>query len=121
MNSRDTHHDDDQENPKEESWWGKRKREFSDQVSGVAAKCVWQLWPFVVAYFRERISYDHLETACLRVLGETGKELASRIPYALIFGPVFAWYLLARVVMGLTRSATPKHSQVRYLSYNTAT
>ena len=89
-------------------------------VGGAAAKCVWQLWPFVVAYFRKRISYDNLETACLRVLGEMGKELASRIPYAIIFGPVFAWYLLARVVMGLTRIATPKHTQVRYLSYNTA-
>ena len=37
----------------------------------------------------------------VRVLGETGKSLASRIAYGILLGPVFAWYLLARGVIPL--------------------
>ena len=81
-----------------------------------AAKAAWGLWPFVVAYFRKRITYEQLELACERVLGEMGKSLVARIPYALVFGPVFAWYLLARVVMMLTRAATNIQRDPIYLS-----
>jgi len=78
----------------------------SEIVSGgVMAKAIGQLWPFVIAYIRKRISYENLEDAMVRVLGETGKSLASRIGYGILLGPVFAWYLLARGVITLTRGA----------------
>ena len=72
---------------------------------GVIAKSMGMLWPFIMAYIRKRIDYEHLEQAMVRVLGETGKMLASRIAYAIILGPVFAWYLLARGMLMLTRGA----------------
>ena len=74
-------------------------------AGGVIGRAIGQLWPFVIAYIRERISYENLEDAMVRVLGETGKSLASRIAYGILLGPVFAWYLLAKGVIILTRGA----------------
>ncbi len=74
-------------------------------AAGVAVGATIGLWPFVVAFLAKRISQEQLEKACVRMLGESGVALAARVSYALILGPVFAWYLLARGVMGLTRAA----------------
>ena len=74
-------------------------------AGGVIGRAIGQLWPFVIAYIRKRISYENLEDAMVRVLGETGKSLASRIAYGILLGPVFAWYLLAKGVITLTRGA----------------
>ncbi len=38
-------------------------------------------------------------------MGEAGVALAARVSYAVVLGPVFAWYLLARGVIGLTQAA----------------
>ena len=51
-------------------------------------------WPFVMAYFRKKIESDDLEKVFLHVLGGSGMALASRVIYGLIFGSLFAWYLL---------------------------
>ena len=72
---------------------------------GVAAGAAASLWPFVAAYLRKRITMEQLQEACVRVFGDSGKALATRLSYAAIFGPVFAWYLLARGTMGLVRMA----------------
>ena len=71
---------------------------------GPAAMAGVTLWPFVVAYMRERITYGQLEEACVAVMGEAGKSLAARLSYAILLGPVFAWYLLARGVMGVVKA-----------------
>ena len=73
-------------------------------ISGVIAKTLSSLWPFVMAYMRKKISYDQLKEAMVKVLGEGGVSLTSRVSFALILGPVFAWYLLARSVLLLTKS-----------------
>lgn len=73
--------------------------------SGVAAGAAATLWPFMAAYLRNRITAEQLQEACVRVFGDSGKALATRLSYAVIFGPVFAWYLLARGTMGLVRMA----------------
>lgn len=78
-------------------------------ASGVAVGATIGLWPFVVAFLSKRISQEQLEKACVRALGDSGVALAARVSYALLLGPVFAWYLLARGVMGLTRAA--QHGQ----------
>jgi hypothetical protein len=62
------------------------------------------LWPFVIAYFRKKIDSDDLEKVFMHVLGESGVALASRVTYGLIFGPLFAWYLLARGIYLMTQS-----------------
>ena len=77
-----------------------------DEASGSAiAKGIAMLWPFVVAYMRKRITEEQLSNAFNKVLGKTGATLASRIAWAIILGPVFAWYLLARSVTLMVRGA----------------
>ena len=41
------------------------------------------------------------------VLGEAGVKLVSRVVYAFVFGPLFAWWLLARGIKGLVTMAEP--------------
>ncbi len=81
--------------------------------SGTAAAVT--LWPFVVAYLRERIDSEQLAQACVVLLPESGKALASRIVYATVFGPVFAWWLLARSIMIVGHAADQEDSLKRRL------
>ncbi len=67
-------------------------------LGGVAIGTVATIWPFAMAYFRKKITYKEFENILKHLLPESGKMLASRISYALLFGPLFAWYLLARGV-----------------------
>ena len=76
-------------------------------VGGVTLGTAAALWPFVIAYLRNRISRESLDLVFRHVLGEAGVSLASRLTYATIFGPIFAWYLLARGVKGLVAMAEP--------------
>jgi hypothetical protein len=75
--------------------------------AGTAASSVVQLWPFVAARMRGRISKEHLETIFIKVLGDQGVKLAGRVALAAVFGPIYAWYLLARGVVGMTTGDEP--------------
>jgi hypothetical protein len=75
--------------------------------AGTAATGVAHLWPFVAAYLRGRISKDVLNTAFIKVLGDQGPDLARRVAMAAVFGPIYAWYLLARGIIGLTSDKPP--------------
>ena len=74
-------------------------------IGGVAS-----LWPFTVAYLRNRITQDQLSLAYQKVLGEAGVALAARVGYAILLGPLFAWYMLARGIKSGIDVATPKSS-----------
>lgn len=74
-------------------------------ATGVTVGAMLSLWPFVVAYLKKNIEYIQLQQACERVAGEYGVSLASRLSYAVVLGPVFAWYLLARGMISITKSA----------------
>ena len=74
-------------------------------AAGVASKAIASLYPFVIAYLRRRISQEQLSEVFEKVLGQSGVEIASRISWGLIFGTVFAWYLLARGVLKITQGA----------------
>ena len=71
---------------------------------GVHIGFISALWPFVIAYFRKNIDSDDLERVFLHILGDSGVALVSRVTYGLIFGPLFAWYLLARGIYLITLS-----------------
>ncbi len=75
---------------------------------GVAMGAIASLWPFTVAYMRKRITQEQLQQAYTKVLGDAGTALAARIGYALLLGPVFAWYLLARAVKSGLNMAEPE-------------
>ncbi|MFC1560509.1 hypothetical protein ACFL3W_01035 [Pseudomonadota bacterium] len=79
--------------------------EYSVVIGGVSIGAAAALWPFVVAYLRGFIEYEQLELVFEKVLGDAGVQLVSRIGYATLFGPLFAWYLLARGVKGLVSAA----------------
>ena len=79
-------------------------------IGGVIFGSSAALWPFVMAYLRSKITYEQLEVVFNHILGETGLKLASRISYGFIFGPLFAWWLLARGIKGLVTMIEPKDS-----------
>ncbi len=70
-------------------------------VGGVTIGTLAALWPFVMAYLRGNIDQSQLEAIFKKILGESGVKLVARLSYASIFGPLFAWYLLARGVRGV--------------------
>jgi hypothetical protein len=76
-------------------------------VGGVAMGTTAALWPFVMAYLKGRITRIQLNEVFEHVLGKSGVSLVSRITYATVFGPLFAWYLLARGVKGMVQLAEP--------------
>ena len=89
-------------------------------ATGVGVGATLSLWPFVVAYFANRINQQQLSDACEKVFGDAGVALASRLSYAVILGPVFAWYLLARGVIGVTKYAEGTRSNYRVSFVNQA-
>ena len=60
-----------------------------------------------MAYLRKKITQDQLGKVFEHVLGQSGVMLTSRVVYATAFGPLFAWYLLARGVKGFVVMAEP--------------
>ena len=75
-------------------------------TGGVTVGTLAAIWPFTVAYMRKKISYQSFEKALQKILGDSGIKLASRLSYAVLFGPTFAWYLLARGVSLAVNKAT---------------
>ena len=74
-------------------------------TAGVSLGVVVGLWPFVAAYLKGSISYEQLERAFKKSMGDGGVSLASRVAWGLALGPVFAWYLLARGAMATVQGA----------------
>lgn len=60
------------------------------------------IWPFAAAYLRGRIDRDDLKRACKHILPRTGGVFAFRIILGACLGPIYAWYLLARMTMRMT-------------------
>ena len=85
---------------------------------GLGLSAAVSLYPFAVAFLRKRISQEQLTKAAVRVFGESGRALAVRLAYSAVFGPVFAWYLLARAVSGATAFAADVPLKRRKLVQN---
>ena len=77
-------------------------------VGGITMSTFAALWPFVMAYLRGRISREQLELVFLQVMGDSGVKLVSRLSWAVVLGPMFAWWLLARGVGGMVDMASPE-------------
>jgi hypothetical protein len=88
-------------------------------LGGVAIGTMATIWPFAMAYFRKKITYEEFENILKYLIPDTGVTLASRISYALLFGPLFAWYLLARgvgkVVVGID-GLRPESKHIQFTS-----
>ena len=77
-------------------------------VGGITMSTFAALWPFVMAYLRGRISREQLELVFLQVMGDSGVKLVSRLSWAVVLGPMFAWWLLARGVGSMVDMASPE-------------
>ena len=75
-------------------------------VVGITMSTFAVLWPFVMAYLRGRISREQLELVFFQVMGDSGIKLVSRLSWAVVLGPMFAWWLLARGVGGMVDMAS---------------
>lgn len=85
---------------------------------GITVSTAVLLYPFVIAYFRKKISYKQLQMVFQKVLGEQGLKLVAKVSYGFIFGPIFAWYLLAKGVKGLVVAVEPEDkSKIHFISY----
>ena len=84
--------------------------------AGAAAGAAARLWPFVMARIRKVITGEQLTQALRKVLGDAGISLASRLSYAAVLGPVFAWFMLARSVAVMSRSAENMGARARVMS-----
>jgi len=89
--------------------------EYQVVIGGTTIGSAAALWPFVMAYLRGRITQEQLEKVFKHILGQVGVKLTSRVVYATVFGPLFAWYLLARGVKGLVVMAEP--DQKTYIEF----
>ena len=81
--------------------------EYRVVFGGVAFGTLSILYPFLIAYLKKNITEDQLKNVFHKILGDSGIKLATRISYAAILGPVFAWWLLARGVGGMVDMITP--------------
>ena len=87
---------------------------------GIAGATAFSLWPFVVAYKRNKISLEQLKKACEKVFPKAGEELVYRLTLMVVLGPIYGWYVIAKTAMNLTprpKDSPPKHSSVKYLSW----
>tara|TARA_B100000427_G_C15491416_1_gene587819 strand:+ start:206 stop:1777 length:1572 start_codon:yes stop_codon:yes gene_type:complete len=75
-------------------------------IGGVTFGTLAVLYPFVISYIKRKITEEQLKMILVKVLGDSGVKLASRLTYATVFGPIFAWWLLARGVAGIVNIAS---------------
>ena len=87
-------------------------------IGGVTVGTIAAIWPFTMAYFRKKISYEDYERALIKIVGDSGVMLASRLAYAVVLGPIFAWYLLARgvdmAVVGASENVPTRQVILKY-------
>ena len=82
------------------------KIDVSGAITGaVACQTILSLYPFVIASARKNITMNQLKKVFKKALGEMGVSLASRMSYAVLMGPLFIWYLLARSVVMIFNGA----------------
>ena len=82
--------------------------EYKVVFGGVVFSSISILYPFVIAFIKKRINEQQLRKLFIRVMGDSGAKLASRLSYAIVFGPIFAWWLLARGISSMVELATPQ-------------
>ncbi|SVB27052.1 uncharacterized protein METZ01_LOCUS179906 [marine metagenome] len=87
---------------------------------GVAGATAFSLWPFVVAYKRNKISLEQLKKACEKVFPKAGEELVYRLTLMAVLGPIYGWYVIAKTAMKLTpapKDSPQKDTSVKYSAW----
>lgn len=74
-------------------------------ATGVSIAAFVALYPFLVARLRGRISSEQLNLAVQRVTGQAAAALVPKLLFAAALGPIYGWYLLARMSFKATEGA----------------
>jgi hypothetical protein len=77
---------------------------------GVSMSTVIALWPYVISNYRGNISKEQLSSAFVGICGDSGKELFKRVTLAIACGPIYAWWLLAKLSMKITNIIPEKEN-----------
>jgi hypothetical protein len=72
---------------------------------GVSVGAFAALYPFLVSRLRGRISDEQLQRAATRVSGQSAAALITQLLFAATFGPIYGWFLLARMSIKATAMA----------------
>ncbi len=85
---------------------------------GMSVSIVAAIWPFTIAYMRQKISIESYKKAIEKIAPSLGVSMISRISYAFLLGPIFAWYLIARTVIIATKndSSDKELPKIKYVS-----
>lgn len=74
-------------------------------LAGRALGAAVQLWPFCVARLRGRIDDEQWRRAMVRVLGKQAVKGTINFAGVAVFGPLYVWYLLARLCLKVANAA----------------
>ena len=69
---------------------------------GVTLATAIALWPYIISNYRGLITKEQLKSAFIGICGDGGKELFKRVTLAIACGPIYAWWLLAKLSMKIT-------------------
>ena len=62
------------------------------------------LSPFIYSYFKGNINKDQFVAALKKIIPEISVKTLSRISMLVIIGPLYGWYLIAKIVGGISMS-----------------
>ena len=77
---------------------------------GVTLATAIALWPYIISNYRGLITKEQLKSAFIGICGDGGKELFKRVTLAIACGPIYAWWLLAKLSMKITDIVPEKES-----------
>jgi len=74
-------------------------------IGGMTVSTVALVWPLLMLYYSGKIPYSKFKEMMQKIFKKQSIKVISRLSYGLIFGPVFAWYLLARSIKVISNNA----------------
>ena len=80
-------------------------------AAGSSASILAMLWPFFIARLRGRITHEQMSSAFEKILPHGGAALAQRVIFGVCFGPIYAWWVLARGVMSIVPSSPSENKE----------
>ena len=83
---------------------------------GVGMATAVSIWPFFVAFMRKKIDFKMLQKALEKISPKAGKELAYKLTFSAVLGPVYGWYVLASTLMDLIPNSESE-IPTRYMMY----
>ena len=75
------------------------------------------LFPFFVAYQKEKINKNQFETAVKKFVPEVTSKTLNRIIMLTLMGPIFGWFLLASFILKVSTHESDRTENIKQLVY----